>query len=107
MNKLIELLKSSKLWTGATSFFLLFFGVNGIILSSLGTCAFCLISTLALFLSVFHLTIGFLLDYNLYFISSGILLLIATIYLANNDKHKCKTKNCPIKKRKSLKHPRN
>lgn len=82
---------------GISSFFLLLFGISGAFMASIGTCIFCVLPILTFLLSLFGLSLGTILDYNVYFISSGIFFLILTVFLYTRRAN-CKTCQAKIKK---------
>lgn len=70
-----------------------FVGAMGASFSALGFCLFCF-APIAGLLGFFGISVGFLADYNIYFISFGVLMLIIGITLFIKGR-KCKT--CKIK----------
>jgi len=91
----ITLIKRGDIWGAIVAIFLIILGALGAIFASLGICLACSIPIVALIFSFFGISIGFLYDYNLWFISIGILFLAISIYFFYR-KRKCKT--CEIKK---------
>lgn len=97
MKKIFDIIRTSSLWTGISSFFLLFFGVSGLVFASLGTCVLCIMPILTFFLAIFGLSMGVIVDYNPLFLGSGLFFLILTVYLQIR-KRGCDT--CTIPQRK-------
>lgn len=80
--------------SGIISFFMFLFGIAGAMLAATGVCIFCVAPALAGILGLFGLSVGTLLDYNIYFLSGGFAFVLLSIYLYR--KKKCEGKVCKL-----------